>query len=642
MRQVRSGITRHLTRGLNFFSLRARILLGFVFVEAALVIFVITTQFFDGPGNPSFNRYESVVAEAQLSERIDKDLQKIIRATEQYIAIGDRSHLERAKALTAMLKQDMITAHISATSKETEYHIQQLDVVLDKFSERFDKLSSLRSQYAQILDDDFHPTMAGLNTELASLNTKARLYNVDVAAIDTLVQAQKAVLSTQLHVIAFMDAPGNKTASATMRGVRQLQSRIDEFASIPVAEETVDPREVERLGNEIETVLSDLFTTAFTYRYVTRGFVGNEVVAAEKIAHELLEHSASTLEQLGRATRDEFAAAENAQLIYAIGAFGASLLFAILVGGEISHSIRRLAQTMRQLANGDIEADVSDLDHRHEIGDMACSIGVFKENARKIEHMTAALRTHAEEIEKALEKEQELNQQQRQFVSLVSHEFRTPLAIIDGTAQRLLRRSDKIGPERRNEGLHKVRSSVNRLIGLMEEVLSSDQLESGKIEMRSAPFDLKALVEEACDTLQTFSKTHQIEADTKALPEKFLGDAKLLHQVIVNLISNAVKYSPAADIVRVICSTEDGHVVIAVRDYGLGIPEDEVSKLFERFFRASTSAGIIGTGIGLHLIKSLVEMHSGEVVVESVVDEGSTFTLKLPLENNALAAPRAA
>ncbi len=635
VRQFGSGIAKRLTRDLNVLSLQTRILLGFVFVEAALVVFVITTQFFDGPGNPSFNHYEAVAAEAQLSERIDKDLQKIIRATEQYIAIGDRSHLEQAKALTAVLKQSMTSAHASATSEKTESHLQELDVVLAQFSERFDRLSTLRGQYAKILDSDFHPTMGDLHSELASLNAKARSHRVDAAAIDALAQAQKAMLSTQLRVIAFMDEPGNKTASATMQSVRQLQSHIDEFTAIPGISLSVDPRAIARLGIEIDTVLSDLFTTAFTYRYVTRGFAKNEIVLAERIARDLLEHSAAALERLGRATRDEFAAAENAQLIYAIGAFIVSLIFAILVGGEISQSIRRLAQTMRQLACGNIDIDVSDLDHRHEIGDMAGSIEVFKENAQKIEQMTGALRSHAEEIEKTLEKEQELNQQQRQFVSLVSHEFRTPLAIIDGTAQRLIRRSDKIAPERRNEGLHKVRSSVNRLIGLMEALLSSERLESGKIKMRPSAFDLKALVDDVCDTMQTFSEKHRIDADTSALPENYFGDAELLHQVIVNLLSNAIKYSPDSDIIRVICSTEDDHAVITVRDYGLGIPEKEMPKLFERFFRASTSVGITGTGIGLHLINALVKMHNGEIAVRSVVDEGSTFIVTLPLENNA-------
>lgn len=271
---------------------------------------------------------------------------------------------------------------------------------------------------------------------------------------------------------------------------------------------------------------------------------------------------------------------------------------------------------------------------------MAQALEVFRANsleARRLAEQNILVERHLVEekaeaalLEQSLKHERDLNAQQRKFVSLVSHEFRTPLAIIDGKAQQLIRKSDKIAPDKRNDHLEKIREAVNRLIGLMESVLSSARLEAGTIELRPTNMDLRTLVHEACDNQQDISSRHEIKVDIGDLPRHYVGDPKLLHQVIANLLSNAVKYSPSSNLVDVKGSINEGHVEISVRDYGVGVPADEAPKLFQRFFRASTSAGIQGTGIGLNLVKALVDMHGGKIDFTSIEGEGSTFTIRLP------------
>ena len=236
-----------------------------------------------------------------------------------------------------------------------------------------------------------------------------------------------------------------------------------------------------------------------------------------------------------------------------------------------------------------------------------------------------------ERLEKSLAKEQELNGLQRQFVSLVSHEFRTPLAIIDGHAQRLARKIEKMPIDSVRGTLDKVRNSVGKLIDLMETVLNTSKVEAGTIEFNPAPCPLADMLSEAIENQQSISKTHRIVADVDALPNHFVGDAKLIHHIFSNLLSNAVKYSPDADTVEVTGRIEQNEAHISFRDQGVGIPEDEVRKLFSQFFRARTSKGIAGTGIGLNLVKALVEMHGGRVEVESEEGKGSTFSVILPL-----------
>ncbi len=237
-----------------------------------------------------------------------------------------------------------------------------------------------------------------------------------------------------------------------------------------------------------------------------------------------------------------------------------------------------------------------------------------------------------ERLEEALASEQELNNLQRQFVSLVSHEFRTPLAVIDGNAQRVLRKVESMPRERITSALEKTRMAVAKLIGLMETVLSSSKIDAGTIEFNPGPCALIDILGEAIENQQEISKGHRIIADIEQLKPTVVADKKLVHHIFTNLLSNAVKYSPNADAVWVHGRLDNGFVVITFRDEGVGIPAEQVDKLFSQFFRASTSKGIAGTGIGLNLVKKLVELHDGKVSVTSVEGEGSTFEIALPID----------
>ncbi len=244
---------------------------------------------------------------------------------------------------------------------------------------------------------------------------------------------------------------------------------------------------------------------------------------------------------------------------------------------------------------------------------------------------TSDLKAKALELEAALAKEKELNELQRQFVSMASHEFRTPLAIIDSTAQRLKKKAGNLSSEDTLKRVDKIRSAVNRMTRLMEDTLTAARVDEGKIAVEIKSCNVGQVISDACWRLQEIAKDHVISCDICALPETIRADAGALDQVITNLLSNAVKYAPGAPDIQVTAHSEGDYVLIQVQDHGLGIDEDDLPKLFERFFRAKTSAGIAGTGIGLKLVKTLVEMHDGSISIDSRKDVGSTFTVRLPV-----------
>ena len=251
-------------------------------------------------------------------------------------------------------------------------------------------------------------------------------------------------------------------------------------------------------------------------------------------------------------------------------------------------------------------------------------ITAYKENER-------TLKEGAEALARALTKEKEHSKIQRDFISLVSHEFRTPLAIIDSNAQRISRRIDKLDKDEIVLRMSDVRQMVERMTELMESTISLSRLDAGKIEFAPEVGDLRHILEDAANHTQQVSEIHTIQTDLSSLPRKVIFDPKLMRQVVTNLLSNAVKYSPKGGVVEIKGWQENGSAVFSVRDEGLGIPENEVSKLFQKFFRASTSTGIAGSGIGLHLINSLVKMHGGTVSVQTQENVGSVFTVSLPV-----------
>ena len=248
-----------------------------------------------------------------------------------------------------------------------------------------------------------------------------------------------------------------------------------------------------------------------------------------------------------------------------------------------------------------------------------------------VNEATSDLKLQAQELESALEREKDLNKLQRQFVSMVSHEFRTPLAIIDSTAQRLKNSAEKETPESIGKRADNIRSAVERMTHLMESTLTTARLDEGAVAVDIQPCDVGSIVYSACSQHQEIATKHTITCDVYSLPESIRADASAVEQMLNNLISNAVKYSPHTQDIHVRAYGDGSNVLIQVRDSGLGIDECDMASMFSRFFRAQTASGIQGTGIGLSLVKKLVELHGGSIRVESKKDEGSTFTITLPI-----------
>jgi two-component system, OmpR family, sensor kinase len=307
----------------------------------------------------------------------------------------------------------------------------------------------------------------------------------------------------------------------------------------------------------------------------------------------------------------------------------------IHISRSISTPLLTLADRMRRLADNDTEIDIPETERQDEIGEMAQATVVFRSNAIELMHSQRTLARQAVLLEEQLAQEQRLALLQRNFVSMASHEFRTPMTIIDGHARRLDKLKESVRPHEISERTGKIRSAVLRMTYLIDNLLNYSRLteDGAGLYFKPVEVDLAALLQEVC-------QLHREMVPGVTITERFacpsipmVGDSMLLFQVFSNLLSNAIKYSPSGGAIEVDAEVSANEVIVVVVDHGIGIPQGDLNRLFERYHRGSNVSGIVGTGVGLHLVKMVVELHDGRVVVDSKEGEGSRFAIYLPVKD---------
>ncbi|GAB4050018.1 PAS domain-containing sensor histidine kinase [Spirosoma litoris] len=273
------------------------------------------------------------------------------------------------------------------------------------------------------------------------------------------------------------------------------------------------------------------------------------------------------------------------------------------------------------------------------------------EQKSRIEQLNAELeqkvidRTHAlmatlhqleqskDELAKALAAERELGELKSRFVSMASHEFRTPLSAVLTSASLIEKYPETDQQDKRLRHIQRIKASVNHLNDILEEFLSVGRLEEGRIEATFSWVELPKLVDEAFADLQGSLKAGQKIETQFDCPQPIQTDPSLLRKILVNLLSNAIKYSSDNQSIFVSAQCRETDLTITIQDKGIGISADDQKHLFERFFRAKNATNFAGTGLGLHIVARYLELLNGTIELASQLGEGTTVTLFLPHEN---------
>lgn len=252
----------------------------------------------------------------------------------------------------------------------------------------------------------------------------------------------------------------------------------------------------------------------------------------------------------------------------------------------------------------------------------------IKERTQDLIRSINELETAKEHVSALFEKEKELNQLKTRFVSMASHEFRTPLSSIQLSASLIDKYSSKSDVANVEKHTMKIKNAINNLTTILNDFLSLEKLEAGKVEPNANWFNMIAFAEEIVEEMQLISKQNQliVYEHTGTSAQVFL-DNNLLKNCIINLISNAIKYSGENTMIQFNTKLKENELIVEVKDNGIGIPELDKVNLFEPFFRAHNTGDIPGTGLGLNIVKRYVGLMNGTVTCETEQNKGTTFTL---------------
>ena len=272
---------------------------------------------------------------------------------------------------------------------------------------------------------------------------------------------------------------------------------------------------------------------------------------------------------------------------------------------NISNEIRHL--------NAELEAKVED------------RTVILKEALQKLEQSQI-------ELSEALDKERQLNEIKSRFVAMASHEFRTPLSTVLSSASLLSKYTEGGEQEKRNKHIEKIKSSVKHLNDILEDFLSLGKLDEGKVESNITAFNLKDFIIETADEMKGLLKNNQQFTYNHEGNSDAVSDKKLLKNILINLLTNAIKFSDEGTTVEIKSCGRNGEATIAITDQGIGISEHDQEHLFSSFFRGTNATNIAGTGLGLHIVKRYLDLLGGNVSLQSKLNKGTTVTVNIPIK----------
>lgn len=281
---------------------------------------------------------------------------------------------------------------------------------------------------------------------------------------------------------------------------------------------------------------------------------------------------------------------------------------------EIENSVLSQKEELASI-NAKIEELNNDLEEKVEL------------RTQQLKQTLQQLQESKDELSKALSKEKELSDLKSRFVSMASHEFRTPLSTILSSASLVAKYTQTDEQAKRDKHIMRIKSSVNNLTDLLNEFLSIGKIEDGKVMAHMVEFNIKELLQSICTELQAIAKPRQKIVLAHTGDTLVTLDPSLLRNVLINLLSNAIKFSPEGGPISVVSQTKEKYISIRIKDIGMGISVEDQEHLFERFFRGKNATNIQGTGLGLHIVAKYIELMDGQINFESELEKGTEFII---------------
>jgi signal transduction histidine kinase len=305
----------------------------------------------------------------------------------------------------------------------------------------------------------------------------------------------------------------------------------------------------------------------------------------------------------------------------------------VLIGGTPSREMIESVSSVFPLLATILKYEQSQIHTKAQLLLTNKSLMEMHEIEKKLNSTRHELQIALSKTEKEVVERKNIEKQKDEFIGIATHELKTPVTSLKAYAEVLERKFSRSGDEGSAGSLHKMNMQLNKLTNLIEDLLDSIKIDSDKLYMQKEVFDFDQL--EIIEEMQRITEKHIIEL-TGTTRKKILADRERTGQVLTNLISNAIKYSPRADKILVQLAATSTDITVSVKDYGVGIPLEKSSHVFERFYRVSgpTENTFPGLGLGLYISSEIIKREGGRIWVESNIGEGSTFHFSLPVTND--------
>jgi signal transduction histidine kinase len=472
---------------------------------------------------------------------------------------------------------------------------------------------------AAIVVGVFVATILAVSAARNATEQEARSKNLSVTAL----RLEKLVLDVENGVRGYALSSDKRFLKPYNDAVTALPAQRKEFVSL-ATDQPLQARRARALDEAIVTYIETFAdpVVQFSSRQAAELAYANEGRRQASDIHRRFARFIAAENFLSKSReRSADSKSRHAIELGVVGLTGSAiliLLFAVYLARGIARPVTEAAAGAGQVAAGDLSIRLSQKGPG-EVGELTTS---FNEMAERLE-------TTRHELEAQNAQLRESERLKSDLVNTVSHELRTPLSGVMGFTKLLLTR--EFDPETRRHYLGIIDAQARRLSDLLDDFLDVRRIEEGRFERAKELVDIATLLREEAQLYSQQSSKHEVELEIERAPLPVMGNPDRLRQVVGNLISNAIKYSPQGGVVEVSADQDNGSVRVEVRDEGMGIPLSQQSQIFTKFFRGDAPAsGITGTGLGLAVSRDIVESHGGRIGFTSAEGEGTTFFVELP------------
>jgi signal transduction histidine kinase/DNA-binding response OmpR family regulator/CHASE3 domain sensor protein len=618
-------------------NISTKVFVGFGIVLALLLLISVVGTFSLISADRHFKNYRALARQTNADGRVQANMLMTRLLAKDFVITASRDNIDGVRSRAE--KTIEMIAEARALTRNSGYLlvIESLDQELNDYLSEFEKVTLRQQERDEIVHGSLNVIGPRLEKSLTRIMESA-FADGDAEAAYRAGLTLRNMMLARLYANRFLIQNDDPSYRRVGQEFLAMQEHLDELVGHLGDPERLDVASSVRADQRLYARAFEDVHDVITRRNDTirnqLDKIGPKV--ADKVERLKLAIKAEQ-DALGPAAESEIDRAVSFTVLFSMASITLGAIAAWLIGIGVSRPIRAMADGMRELASGNMEADVAIGDRRDEIAEMGEAVQVFKASMVQVRELAEQQRRAAVDLQEAKDEAEAANRAKSVFLANMSHELRTPMNAILGYSEMLMEEAEEEGQEDFIPDLEKIHQSGTHLLALINDVLDLAKVESGRMDLFAEDFELDTLIDEVSATAQPLIEKNGNRLVIERGEHRVTAhqDLTKLRQSLLNLLSNAAKFTHEGTVtLRSECAPQGGvdWLVLDVCDSGIGISSDKIDRIFEEFGQAddSTTRNYGGTGLGLPISRRFCEMLGGELNVTSDSGQGSTFSIRVP------------